>query len=245
MLSQWPNMPWNVCTLYTITKAGKNLLTWTKCTFYRSSTYFNLTKLQITYLQGGYLSATATIWTSNKILESHWTLEDFVFYCKNWWSYYQDTQLLIKRTWALRALLEKYSLLSIRQEDKDDVAANTSLTNLEYRIMQFYFSLQSRWYERIGLQQELHKWSGICKKCLLNLLTVFVICQEKSWLHCINIQIMFSDSLKLAKGMDLCNFVAHGISYPRVSDLALLNCFFIISLLFSVQNTVKGQCHRN
>lgn len=47
------------------------------------------------------------LWTSNKILESHWTLEDFAFYCKNWWSYYQDSQLFIKRTWALRALLER------------------------------------------------------------------------------------------------------------------------------------------
>lgn len=56
---------------------------------------------------------------------------------------------------------------------------------------------------------------------------------------------VFPDSLKLAKGMDLCSFVACAISYLRGPDLALLNCFFIISLLFSVQNTVKGQCHRN
>lgn len=54
-----------------------------------------------------------------------------------------------------------------------------------------------------------------------------------------------SDSLKLAKGMDLCSFVARGISYPRVPDLAFLNCFFIISLLFSVQSTVKGQSQKN
>lgn len=80
----------------------------------------------------------------------------------------------------------KYSLLCTRQEDRETVAANTSLTNLEYRITQFCFSLQSRWNERKGLWQELHEWSGICKRCLLNFLTIFVICKEKSWLYYIN-----------------------------------------------------------
>lgn len=96
----------------------------------------------------------------------------------------------------------KPSLLSTRQEDRDNIAANTSLTDLECRVTRLCSSLQRGWYERKGIQQKLHEWSKIWKECLLNLLTIFVICQEKSWLYYINPhKLFFSDSLKLAKGM--------------------------------------------
>lgn len=139
----------------------------------------------------------------------------------------------------------KYSLLSTSQEDRDNIAANTSLANLEYRITQFCFSLQSKWYERKRLQQELHEWSGICKKCLLNLLTIFVICQGESWLYYIKpYKWCFQIPYSYPKAWILCSFVACSISYPRVPDWALLNCFFIIS--YSVCKTLwKSSDNRN
>lgn len=150
--------------------------------------YFNPIKFQVIHLQGGCLPDAATTSTSNEILESHWTLEDFAFYCKNWWSYYQDSQLFIKRTWALRALLERRMKIfsSIYQTGRHRWCC------CQYQSHRFRVQNNTALLSKAddtkgkGFQQELHEWSGIWKECLLNLLTIFIICQENSWLYYIN-----------------------------------------------------------